>query len=154
FASHKGYVGNLSFSPDGRTLRTSGRDQEVHVWDAANGKEIRWFSSGPQWSKSSTAYSPDGKLVAADLNGVIRIFDLASGKQVRQLGKNEGHLKVLAWSPDGKALTTGGGFGSVLRFWDVVGGKPLHDLSGQTDDILSLAFSPDGKYLASGHEGR
>ena len=49
---------------------------------------------------------------------------------------------ILAFSPDGRTLVTGGG---PLRFWDVATGKQtLQQLSGES----ALSFSPDGLRLA------
>jgi WD40 repeat protein len=63
----------------------------------------------------------------------------------------------VAFSPDGKTLTSGSVYGSVL-LWDVKSGKRMATLqrfnpNGRERDInpaYSVAFSPDGKYLAAG----
>ncbi len=62
-------------------------------------------------------------------------------------------VSVLAFSPNGKTLATGGGEWATpdcMRLWDVFSGKLLHTFRDRRDDanIVSLAFSPDGSTLA------
>jgi WD40 repeat protein len=60
-------------------------------------------------------------------------------------------VQVVALSPDGKALASGGGDtrGGELKVWDAATGKEVATLPGYRDSLFALAFSPDGKLLAS-----
>src|SRR5262245_7124223 len=81
---------------------------------------------------------------------VLRLFDLASGKEVKQfpLGTTEWYFS-LAFSPDGKALACGRSERSFVL--EVATGRVLHRLAGHTG---TMAFSPDGKtLLASADNG-
>ena len=72
------------------------------------------------------AYSPDGKLLAAGGGrDVIRIWDVATGKQVMKI--DEYWVRTLAFTPDGNHLVSGGGFKRV-NVWDVRVGKKVTSL--------------------------
>ena len=53
----------------------------------------------------------------------------------------------ISFSPDGKTIVSGGGYGSTF-LWDVATLRKISSLD--TGYILSISFSPDGKTIASG----
>jgi WD40 repeat protein/tetratricopeptide (TPR) repeat protein len=68
---------------------------------------------------------------------------------------------LLAWSPDGRWLATGGGrfLGinnakikepGLVQIWDPVNGHEVHRLKGHPWFVFALAWSPDAKRLATG----
>ncbi|MBV8268791.1 MAG: hypothetical protein JO252_20885, partial [Planctomycetaceae bacterium] len=66
---------------------------------------------------------------------------------------NEGDVRSMAFSPDGKTLAAGYSGGVVL--WDVAAGQRLGDepLPVREGIVGGVAFSPDGKTLAAGYSG-
>src|SRR5262249_10891739 len=72
-----------------------------------------------------------------------------TGKDLQAL---EGHTEAvnsLAFSPDGKALVTGG-VDRKVRLYDLAAGGPAKpEMSGHNLVIHAVAFSPDGKLVAS-----
>src|SRR5262249_52379478 len=120
----------------------------------------------------SVAFSPDSKrLVSCGDDKTIRFWDVATGKQVRQI-KHTDRVNKVALSPDGKLLAfidvtkhewRGGGGASWhpdhrVRLWDADTGKELRQLvipakevsPGIRSCLISLAFAPDGKSLVAG----
>jgi WD40 repeat protein len=107
----------------------------------------------------SLAFSPDSKrVVTGGQAAALRIWEVATGKE---LTEHAGHLHSvmdLTFSPDGKLLASRGGDATV-RLWDWRAAKELHQfqLAGLTKNFFGkgasgslLTFSPDGKYLAAG----
>ena len=96
----------------------------------------------------SVVISPDGKTLASSsdhIDGVIRLWSVASGKETGRLRTEEGGSK-LVFSPDGKTLISGN---SKPIVWDLATGKPVRRMERKTW-VLGIALSPDGKTLASG----
>jgi WD40 repeat protein len=117
-------------------------------------------------------FSPDGKTLASagirepDGPGELKLWDVATGKNVATWSTHPGKIWTLAWSPDGKTLASAGGFVAremkleakpvtgEVSLWDVATGKVTGTLRGFPGPVWSVAFSPDGKTLAaSGQDG-
>lgn len=72
---HSGPILCLTFSPDGRTVATSGEDRTLRFWDPVTGAE-RLSLEAPQ-VVSSLAFAPDGKAIAAgSTSGGVWIWGL------------------------------------------------------------------------------
>jgi WD40 repeat protein len=98
---------------------------------------------------SSLTYTRDGKtLIAASGDGLIRLWDPATGKELRRLQGHTGAVLSLALAPDGKRLASGGA-DSTVRFWDLAAGKEIRLIRGHRREVASLTFSPDGTQFAS-----
>jgi Tol biopolymer transport system component len=97
----------------------------------------------------SVAFSPDGKTLAAgSWDESVRLWEISSGKELRQFDKQKGPARSVGFSPDGKLLTCAGdGFPIVL--WDVATAKEVRRLVGFNGPITFVTFSPDGKLVAS-----
>jgi WD40 repeat protein len=145
------------FSPDGKWFVAGASCNEpLGVFEAATGREVHRLTCHAMTS----AVSPDGKRLAVssyknDKGGretVLRLFDLAGGKEVAQfpLGQEESFFS-LAFSPDGRRLACG--FSDRSCVVDTTTGRVLYRLSERP---IGMAFSPDGKALAAstGHRLR
>ena len=100
----------------------------------------------PVWS---AAYSPDGKrIVTASGDQTARIWDAATGEELRQLTGHTGSVNSAAYSPDGKSIVTAS-WDQTARIWDAATGKELRELSGHSGAVNSAAYSPDGKSIVT-----
>src|SRR5262245_13974907 len=67
-----------------------------------------WFQHGN--TIFAVAFTPDGQTLAAgDGDRLIRLWDVATGKERRRLAGHENYVRCLAVSPDGKVLASGSG---------------------------------------------
>jgi RNA polymerase sigma factor (sigma-70 family) len=146
-------VYRLAFSPDGKTIATSGEEVTVRLWDVGTGQQLPSLGANGQ----ALAWSPDGKALALEgwdrpgqrgARPLVRLFDVATRKELRRFPGLNGGVGALTFSADGKALFAGGD--GVIRWWETATGKVLGAVTGHHGRVTSLALSPDGKVLISG----
>ncbi|GHV03158.1 hypothetical protein FACS189485_05560 [Spirochaetia bacterium] len=98
----------------------------------------------------SVAYSSDGsRIVSCGSDGEIRIWDAASGRNIRTLYGHIGSAESAAFSPDGRYIVSGGQ-DTTIRIWDAESGSELRTLRGHNEIVVCVRYSPDGKYIVSG----
>jgi WD40 repeat protein len=139
-----GRVDHLEFSPDGKTLASSGSDG-VRLWDLADGKVVP-CAHLPQWGRTVFCFTPDGGHLVGDADG-CRLIDPRTGKVRRSWQHGTRAPQSIVVAADGKTAAVG---------W-IGGGVTVHDLTrgGKqadwkiTDDVPDeLCLSGDGALLA------
>ena len=97
----------------------------------------------------SLSVSPDGRRLATGGDDhTIKLWDTATGQEVRRFLGHTASVMSVAFSPDGKWLATGGDDCSVL-LWDSATGQKVRTFQGHTKTVASVAFSSNGKWLAT-----
>src|SRR5262249_49904058 len=107
----------LVFSPDSRSLFSCKGEyrENLLVWEMATGKMRRSYQK-KKVSIHSFALSPKGRYLAInDENGILRLWEVASGKEVHAFPGGGGQL---AFTPNGKFLVTTTDLTDLL-VWDV-----------------------------------
>jgi hypothetical protein len=93
-------------------------------------------------------FSPDGKTLAAgSWDDTVHLWDVATGKETRELKGHKGYVNKLAYSQGGKLLITQGR-DRTIRLWDGDTGQPVRQFEG-TPPITNSALAPDGKLLTA-----
>jgi WD40 repeat protein len=103
------------------------------------------------------AFSPDGELVAAWNTKEVKLWNAATGEEVRKLKDFKGYLNAATFSPDGRTLAAAitkfsfknkrPDFKSEVRTWDVNTGAVKQVLPLSTQSISGLAFALNGRQL-------
>ena len=176
--AHDGWIHALSVSADGRWVASCGHDRMVRVWETASGK-LHQELAGHAEPVFAVRFHPDGKsLVSGDLKGVVKHWDAATGKCVRDLDANVlyqlhrlqdcGGVRALAFDRQGKTLAIAGtkpenggtvqGVPTVL-LWDWAAAKQRSEVAlGDKSEcfVHELILHPDDFIMAvtSGTPGR
>jgi len=151
-SAHGTPVLSAAYSPDGKRLATIGNDGTVQLWDPSSRRELLRIAGTTQPSDVVTiqrvVFSPNGKLLAACDGSEIKLYDPASGSELRALTGHPADVTAIVFSADGRYIASGGVDGSVI-IWEAAGGSIHARLAGHTATIEGLAFSPDGQWLVT-----
>ena len=98
---------------------------------------------------SAVAFSPDDSLlVTGSWDGTARLWDVASGNEVRTLAHHKMAVISVVFSPDGRLLAVASD-DTTVTLWEVATGRLVRTLDDHASYVLSVTFSPDGRLLAS-----
>lgn len=177
FRGHSDSVNSVAFSPDGTQIASASDDETVKIWGIDSVEALRTLT-GPGKKVLSVAFSPDGTQIASsnkcrkgyidghefsDHDNVLKLWDIASGKDLLTFVGHEDDVNCVVFSPDGTLIASASGSrdyrfsvdrdnpirDNTIRLWDVASGKNLRTLTGHKDAVNRVAFSPDGKRIAS-----
>lgn len=143
----------LALSPDEKTLAVGiANDGSIRFINPKTGDLMNTLSpTHENWVQVLT-FSPDGKVLASSGDDEqIILWDVATGKEIKQLYKGDNWIWGMAFSPDGKSLIAGFDTASTFRVWDIATWELQRTFSG--DFAADLAFSPDGSKFATAGGG-
>jgi len=144
----------VAFSPDGKLLAVgggpSGRFGEIRIWDVASVKpKLVSTIHGHADTILAIAFSPDGSTVAsASYDKLVKLWDVATAKQIKSLKEHSDAVYALAYMPDGKRLVSAAG-DRTLKVWDVSAGTRLVTMNEALDAVYTVAVNPSGTQIAA-----
>jgi WD40 repeat protein len=151
----QGSILGLTFAPDSRNLRALADGERLRTWDLATGK-FRDTPCGEMLSSPARCvFSPDGKLVAFDLQQTdfIPLVEVATGRVYNRItiginGVGNG-ISGIAFSPDGRTLAWTAYRDGIVRLCEVATGKDRRQIVGHRGGINALAFTAAGTMLVT-----
>jgi WD40 repeat protein len=154
---HRYHVKRVAFTPHGRALLTAG-EGPIKLWDLDTAEELATFDLVMEKANVNLvlcmAVTADGALLCTGHgDGKIILWDVKRRKKMRTIQTNDRtsdkHVPSVTFSPDGKTVACGIGYG-VVKLWDTASGEEKLRIDAHRTRVWGLAISPDGKALASG----
>jgi WD40 repeat protein len=153
FEGHNDFVEALALTRDGRTLFSGSRDGPIRVWDVETAKEVRTLErSSKRGSRiGAMALSPNEKVLASCEyhhgwgGNVVRLWDIATGKEICPANGHEKVVLAVGWAPDGKTVTSVSADATV-RKWDASTGDGTTRIDQRYCSHATL--SPDTRVAA------
>ncbi len=126
---HKAACTGLSWRSDSNVLASCAEDGKVAVWEMQNGKLVKnWDAHGG--GALSVAFAPDGNLVSAGRDGMVRVWDVNGKKLAESKGQGDIVTRVAALA-GGKLIASGDWQGNV-KLWS----------ADKFDDVGTLSSNP------------
>jgi eukaryotic-like serine/threonine-protein kinase len=145
-------VFGLGFSPDGQWIVTQSSppskhlsgEAELTVWSVKSGQALYTRRAGLGNHLRNPHFSADGQRLAANEGALVRIWQTATGQEIRTLrGHHEG-INSVAFLADGRLASAGD---QEIRIWDTA--NPQEARVVRQTAVYSVVFSPDGRLGAS-----
>src|SRR5207244_11094813 len=111
----------LAFSPDGRQIAVTERDNAVRLYETATARRLHaWtvkLDNPIENYTSAVAVAPGGKSVAAGAtDNAIHLWDVATGRELRTFRGHSWYVTGVAFAPDGTVCYSTSEDGTVRRW--------------------------------------
>ncbi len=148
-------------APGGKLLALLADQRSVVLADAETGEEVRRLVGRPSMAPEErgvrgAAFTADGRTLAVWGDQKAHVWDVGSGKELREVPCQDGPLApgsyygyAAALSPDG-ALIAFGSPNGFLALRELATGKEVRRIDGLPGGVAVAAFAPDGRALAWG----
>lgn len=145
-ATHKHWVIDAAFTPDGRQIVSASYDRTLRLWDVATGRHLRVIAELPDRA-NRLALSPDGKQVAvAVMNNGVHLIEVETGKS-RPLPSTRKDGWLVATDGTGRVFTTLDE--KTVGIYSPNGEGPLLRLDEHANQVYQIAVSDTARLIAT-----
>jgi len=145
----------LALSPDGgQVLIGVGNPGSLWLWEPNTGESPRQLGNAAGEKEiTALAFSPNGsRALSGDAGGTVRLWDLASGRLLKELAGQVPEIAAVAFTPDGRRAFFADG--DAFCLWDLESERTVRRGARQVGDLHSLLL-PDGvRVLSADMDGR
>jgi WD40 repeat protein len=132
-----------------RGNRLAAADDIVTLHDARTGGVIGKFKPYPGDDTDALTFSPDaGLLATSSMLHPVKLWNVATQKELVAVSSHKGSAEGLAFSPDGSLLASASWDDDTVGLLRVATGKAEAPLTGIKEGCSGVAFSPDGRTVA------
>ena len=118
----------VAFSPDGKTIASSSADKTIKLWNLSTGEEIATLP-GHKSAINSLTFSPipptpfakggaGGILASGSEDKTIKLWNLATGEEMRTIAGYAWQVGAIAISPDGQTFASGSA-DNTIKMWQL-----------------------------------
>jgi WD40 repeat protein len=119
----------------------------VEIWDVGRRSRIRTLEVGADVLGGAVAFSPDGRTLATGgIDPLVHLWDVRTGKLIRELEQGAAGANSLEFSPDSRILGVSG-LEPVASLWDVATGTRIGPSLTAGSRKAMMDLSPDGRRL-------
>lgn len=147
---HNGPVLALSYSEDGRTLVTAGKDGSLKVWSVNGSSLLRTIEldDGPASAIAVTG----SRVLTGHANGQIVMWDFERAEKLATFKRNESEIRSLAFAggPDRVAASSSDGKVAIWQTSEPGSPKQIIEAHEEAAGAMTFARTERGYLLASG----
>jgi len=140
---------SLDYSPNGNFIAMGGANKVIDIYQPDLGVKVKTLTNGHTDDVLTVRFSPDSRLIATGgVDHRILIWDVASGRIIREMHGHTDYVRDLSFSPDGFYLASASWDGTAIM-WETGTGRIAREFKKHPDNVTSVAFSPTGNHIVT-----